>query len=153
MDEIIKKLDKEIQEAEVRFNQEFNRSYEVDSGKNDATHRNVQKLERKVNHLAKSVYDLFTAFDENNKVENGAGAGAAGAGGDSRQREAPQVIQVDKSRRNASENRWKNEWKQNRENHKGKRSKLFEIQVPVLGLREERGGENFLTHNTSHVQI
>ena len=59
MDDIIKKVDEQIQNAEEKFNEEFNRSYEQESSKNDETHRNVQKLENKVNNLAKSVHDLF----------------------------------------------------------------------------------------------
>ena len=64
MDQIIKEVDEKIKLAEDQFHEEFNQSYDQDSSKNDETHRNVQKLENKVNNLAKSVHDLFVQFDE-----------------------------------------------------------------------------------------
>ena len=67
MDLIIKEVDEQILHAEEKFNDEFNRSHEQESSKNDETHRNVQKLENKVNNLAKSVHDLFIQFDELSK--------------------------------------------------------------------------------------
>ena len=63
-DLILQAVDAKIRAADVQFHDEFNRSYEQDSSKNDETHRNVQKLENKVNTLAKSVHDLFAQFDE-----------------------------------------------------------------------------------------
>ena len=63
MDQIIKDVDEKIKAAEEQFHEEFNKSYDQDSSKNDETHRNVQKLENKVNNLAKSVHDLFVQFD------------------------------------------------------------------------------------------
>merc|ERR1719433_540700 len=63
MDQIIKEVDEKIKLAEDQFHEEFNQSYDQDSSKNDETHRNVQKLENKVNNLAKSVHDLFVQFD------------------------------------------------------------------------------------------
>lgn len=55
MDQIIKEVDEKIRLAEEQYHEEMNKSYEQDSSKNDETHRNVQKLENKVNNLAKSV--------------------------------------------------------------------------------------------------
>jgi hypothetical protein len=55
MDQIIKEIDTKIRLAEEQYHEEMNKSYEQDSLKNDETHRNVQKLENKVNNLAKSV--------------------------------------------------------------------------------------------------
>lgn len=70
MDQIIKEVDEKIKLAEDQYQEEFNKSYDQDSSKNDETHRNVQKLENKVNNLAKSVHDLFAQFDElSKKVE------------------------------------------------------------------------------------
>ena len=70
MDQIIKDVDEKIRLAEEQYNEEFNRSYDQDSSKNDETHKNVQKLENKVNNLAKSVHDLFVQFDTlSKKVE------------------------------------------------------------------------------------
>ena len=63
MDQIIKEVDEKIKQAEEQYHTEFNMSYDQDSSKNDETHRNVQKLENKVNNLAKSVHDLFVQFD------------------------------------------------------------------------------------------
>ena len=67
MDQIIKEVDEKIRLAEEQYHEEMNKSYEQDSSKNDETHRNVQKLENKVNNLAKSVQDLFAQFDELSK--------------------------------------------------------------------------------------
>ena len=67
MDQIIKEVDEKIRLAEEQYHEEFNRTYEPESSKNDETHRNVQKLENKVNNLAKSVHDLFVQFDDLNK--------------------------------------------------------------------------------------
>ena len=64
IDRVIKDIDQKIADAQARFEQEYSKSYEQDPGNQDVTHRNVQKLERKVNHLAKSVHDLFVQFDE-----------------------------------------------------------------------------------------
>lgn len=63
MEDIIKQVDKEIEEAEDRFQKEFSESYGTDTNKTDAMHKNVQKLERKVNHLARSIHDLFLQLD------------------------------------------------------------------------------------------
>jgi len=72
MDQIIKEVDEKIRLADEQYHEEFNRTYDPESSKNDETHRNVQKLENKVNNLAKSVHDLFLQFDELNKrVETG----------------------------------------------------------------------------------
>jgi hypothetical protein len=46
-------------EAEQRFEQEFSESYGGDQNSNDQMHKNVQKLELKVNQLAKSIHDMF----------------------------------------------------------------------------------------------
>ena len=70
MDEIIKTVDEEIAQAKQRFEMEFSQSFTPNSTNTDAMHQNVQKLEKKVNHLAKSVYDLFTQLDQ---VHEGAG--------------------------------------------------------------------------------
>ena len=67
MDQIIKEVDEKIRLADEQYHEEFNRTYDPESSKNDETHRNVQKLENKVNNLAKSVHDLFVQFDELNK--------------------------------------------------------------------------------------
>ena len=67
MDQIIKEVDEKIRLAEEQYHEEFNRTYEPVSSKNDETHRNVQKLENKVNNLAKSVHDLFVQFDDLSK--------------------------------------------------------------------------------------
>ena len=64
MDKIIKDIDGKIKQAEQRFKQEMEEPSDNNSGNNDETHRNVQKLENKVNHLAKSVHDLFVQFDD-----------------------------------------------------------------------------------------
>lgn len=64
IEKVMKDIDKKITDSELRFQEEFNKTYDQDSGNPDVTHRNVQKLERKVNHLAKSVHDLFVQFDE-----------------------------------------------------------------------------------------
>ena len=81
MDQIIKEVDEKIRLADEQYHEEFNRTYDPESSKNDETHRNVQKLENKVNNLAKSVHDLFVQFDELNKrvetTPGGAGPVAA----------------------------------------------------------------------------
>lgn len=52
MDMIIKDVDEQIKQAEDQYHEEFNRSYDQDNSNNVETHRNVQKLEDKVNGLA-----------------------------------------------------------------------------------------------------
>ena len=64
MEEIIREADKQILEAKQRYDKEFSQSYTPNSTNTDAMHKNVQKLEKKVNHLAKSVHDLFVQLDE-----------------------------------------------------------------------------------------
>ena len=64
MDEVIKDIDGQIVAAEELFHEELSMSYEEESSKNDETHRNVQKLETKVNNLAQSVHNLFVEFDQ-----------------------------------------------------------------------------------------
>ena len=59
MDDIIKEIDAQIENADKDYKNELQLSFEQESSKNDETHRNVQKLENKVNNLAKSVHDLF----------------------------------------------------------------------------------------------
>merc|ERR1712060_44800 len=74
---IIKEVDEKIKQAEEQYHTEFNMSYDQDSSKNDETHRNVQKLENKVNNLAKSVHDLFVQFDNlSRRIEVTGGNGA-----------------------------------------------------------------------------
>lgn len=73
MDDIIKQVDKQIEDAHKEYESEVQSSFEQESSKNDETHRNVQKLENKVNNLAKSVHDLFIQFDELSKRADATG--------------------------------------------------------------------------------
>ena len=76
MEEIIKKVDDEIAAAKLRYESEFSCSYTPNSTNNDAMHKNVQKLEKKVNHLAKSVHDLFVQLDNAKSEKNNHVSGA-----------------------------------------------------------------------------
>ena len=67
METIQQEIQKEIEQAKTRYLQEYEGTKEEDSTNQDETSRNVKKLETKVNHLAKSVYDLFKQFDEVSK--------------------------------------------------------------------------------------
>jgi len=64
MDAIHKEIQAEIDAAQQRYYEEYEQNQEVEQRSQDETSRNVKKLETKVNHLAKSVYDLFKQFDE-----------------------------------------------------------------------------------------
>ena len=64
MEQIIKECDQQIKDAKERYDSEFGKSYTPNANNSDTIHKNVQKLEKKVNHLAKSVHDLFVQLDE-----------------------------------------------------------------------------------------
>lgn len=64
IDRIVQEIDAQITKAESQFLEEMEMNKEDEEGSNDATSKNVKKLERKVNNLAKSIHDLFLQFDD-----------------------------------------------------------------------------------------
>lgn len=64
MEIIEAEIQKKIEDAKRQFQLEYEGKKSESNRSQDETSRNVKKLETKVTHLAKSVYEIFKQFDE-----------------------------------------------------------------------------------------